>query len=32
MPKGDKPLVVPHSLVLIESLDLICVADRENGR
>jgi peptidylamidoglycolate lyase len=32
MPKGEQQLVIPHSLVLIESLDLLCVADRENGR
>ncbi|CAF1251493.1 unnamed protein product [Didymodactylos carnosus] len=25
-------LLVPHSLALIESLDILCVADRENGR
>jgi len=24
--------VLPHSILLIESLDLVCVADRENGR
>nr|KAG5698856.1 hypothetical protein BaRGS_019708 [Batillaria attramentaria] len=30
----DSPYVlnVPHSLALVEQLDLICVADRENGR
>ena len=32
MPLGEKSLVVPHSLCLIESLNIICVADRENGR
>jgi peptidylamidoglycolate lyase len=32
MKKNEKPLVVPHSIVLIEHLDLVCVADRENGR
>ncbi|UJR26625.1 hypothetical protein I4U23_007943 [Adineta vaga] len=32
MPVGEKQLLIPHSLVLIESLQLICVADRENRR
>ncbi|CAF0952936.1 unnamed protein product [Adineta steineri] len=32
MPLGKMPLIVPHSLILIESLNLICVADRENQR
>jgi peptidylamidoglycolate lyase len=32
MPQGEKQLVIPHSLVLIQSLNLICVADRQNGR
>ncbi|CAF1337947.1 unnamed protein product [Didymodactylos carnosus] len=27
-----RQLLVPHSLALIESLDILCVADRENGR
>ena len=26
------PLVIPHSILLIEPLQLLCVADRENGR
>jgi DNA-binding beta-propeller fold protein YncE len=32
MGRDETPLSIPHSLVLIESLDLVCVADRENGR
>jgi peptidylamidoglycolate lyase len=32
IPQNEKQLVIPHSLILIESLDLICVADRQNGR
>ena len=32
MKKNEKQLLVPHSLALIEHLDLICVADREHGR
>ncbi len=32
MPSGEKSLVVVHCLVLIESLNLLCVADRENRR
>jgi len=32
MPASAKQLQIPHSLTLIESLNLICVADRENGR
>jgi len=32
MPSRAKKLQIPHSLTLIESLNLICVADRENGR
>jgi len=32
MPQGEKPLVIPHSLTIIESLNIICVADRQNGR
>ena len=32
MPEGEKALSIPHSLTLIEALDLVCVADRENGR
>lgn len=39
MLQGCKPLVaeflslqVPHGLALVESLDLLCVADRENMR
>ncbi|UJR10899.1 hypothetical protein I4U23_015087 [Adineta vaga] len=32
MPEEEKQLVIPHSIILIESLDLVCVADRENGR
>jgi peptidylamidoglycolate lyase len=32
MPIGGKALIIPHSLVLIESLNLLCVADRQNRR
>lgn len=32
MPEGQQQLAIPHSIVLIEILDLVCVADRENGR
>lgn len=32
MPADEKALTIPHSIILIESLDLVCVADRENGR
>lgn len=32
MPENEQPLDIPHSLLLIESLDLVCVADRQNGR
>ncbi|CAF1498925.1 unnamed protein product [Rotaria magnacalcarata] len=32
MSEDEQPLVIPHSIVLIEALDLVCVADRENGR
>ncbi|CAF0765592.1 unnamed protein product [Adineta ricciae] len=32
IPAEEKQLVIPHSLVLIESLQLLCVADRENRR
>ncbi|CAF4965977.1 unnamed protein product [Rotaria sp. Silwood1] len=32
MPEREKSLNIPHSIVIIETLDLICVADRENGR
>ncbi|CAF1263579.1 unnamed protein product [Rotaria magnacalcarata] len=32
MPEDEQPLLIPHSIVLIEALDLVCVADRENGR
>jgi peptidylamidoglycolate lyase len=32
MAEHQQPLVVPHSLLLIEELDFVCVADRENGR
>lgn len=32
MPQGEEPLAIPHSIILMETLDLVCVADRENGR
>ena len=32
MDTTEKQMSIPHSLLLIESLDLLCVADRENGR
>ncbi|CAF1489357.1 unnamed protein product [Adineta ricciae] len=32
MPEEEKQLVIPHSIILIESFGLVCVADRENGR
>ena len=32
MDTNEKQLSIPHSLLLIESLDLLCVADRQNGR
>ena len=32
MPENEEQLTIPHSILLIESLDLVCVADRENGR
>jgi DNA-binding beta-propeller fold protein YncE len=32
MPEGEQQLTIPHSILLIEVLDLVCVADRENGR
>jgi hypothetical protein len=32
MPEGQKQLAIPHSIALIEVLDLVCVAVRENGR
>ncbi len=32
MPQEEKQFIIPHSLLLIESLHLICVADRQNGR
>lgn len=32
MDAAEKQMSIPHSLLLIESLDLLCVADRENGR
>ncbi|CAF4310392.1 unnamed protein product [Rotaria magnacalcarata] len=32
MPEDEQPLLIPHSIVLIEALDRVCVADRENGR
>ncbi|CAM4987674.1 unnamed protein product [Rotaria socialis] len=31
MPEDEQPLLIPHSIVLIEALDLVCVADRGNG-
>ena len=32
IPQGERQLFIPHSLTLIQSLHLICVADRQNGR
>ena len=32
MPKEENQFIIPHSLLLIESLHLICVADRENRK
>jgi len=32
MPEEEEQLAIPHSIILIEALDLVCVADRENGR
>jgi DNA-binding beta-propeller fold protein YncE len=32
MPEDEQQLIIPHSILLIETLDLVCVADRENGR
>jgi len=32
MPDEEEQLSIPHSIILIEGLDLACVADRENGR
>jgi len=32
MPEDEEQLAIPHSIVLIETYDLVCVADRENGR
>jgi len=32
MPDEEEQLSIPHSIILIEGLDLVCVADRENGR
>jgi hypothetical protein len=32
MPEDEQQLAIPHSIILIETLDLVCVADRENGR
>ena len=32
MPQGEKQLFIAHSLTLIPSLHLLCVADRQNGR
>jgi len=32
MPENEQQLAIPHSIILIETLDLVCVADRENGR
>ncbi|CAF1118839.1 unnamed protein product [Adineta steineri] len=32
MPDEEKQLAIPHSIILIETLGLVCVADRENGR
>ncbi|GMT30443.1 hypothetical protein PFISCL1PPCAC_21740 [Pristionchus fissidentatus] len=29
---GSSPFIIPHSLALIEDLNLLCVADRENER
>jgi peptidylamidoglycolate lyase len=32
MPENEEQLAIAHSIILIETLDLVCVADRENGR
>ncbi|CAF4574327.1 unnamed protein product [Rotaria sp. Silwood2] len=32
MPEGEQQLIIPHSIIIIEALDLVYVADRENGR
>ena len=32
MPEGEEQLAIPHSIIRIEVLDLVCVADRQNGR
>jgi hypothetical protein len=32
MPENEEQLAIAHSTVLIETLGLVCVADRENGR
>jgi hypothetical protein len=32
MPENEQQLAIPHSIILIEALGLVCVADRENGR
>lgn len=32
MSKEEKALFIPHSVIILSSLQLLCVADRENGR
>jgi hypothetical protein len=32
MPENEQQLAIAHSIILIETLGLVCVADRENGR
>ncbi|CAF4612306.1 unnamed protein product, partial [Rotaria sp. Silwood2] len=32
MPDREQQLIIPHSIIIIEALDLVYVADRENGR
>jgi hypothetical protein len=32
MPEDEKQLAIPHSIILLETLNLVCVADRENGQ
>ncbi|CAF0821476.1 unnamed protein product [Rotaria sordida] len=32
MPQGEQPLIIPHSIIIMETFHLVCVADRENGR
>lgn len=32
MSEGDEPLFPPHSLTIVSFFQLLCVADRQNGR